>query len=46
MIYNSALGKVIRERTKQKYQAGDLPKEPNMLYFLWQDNNAIINKNP
>jgi hypothetical protein len=45
MIYNSALGKVVRERTEQECQAGDLPKEPDMLYFLWQNNNAVIGKN-
>jgi hypothetical protein len=34
MIYNSALGEVIGRKTEQKYQTGDLPKKPNMLYFL------------
>jgi hypothetical protein len=45
MIYNSALDKVIGGRTEQECQAGDLPKEPDMLCFLWQDNNAVIGKN-
>ena len=34
MIYNSVLDKIIRGRTEQKYQTGDLPKEPDVFYFL------------
>jgi hypothetical protein len=45
-IWDSALGKVCGGRKPSQCKEGMDPKDPDVLVFLWQDNNSVIGKTP
>jgi len=45
-IWDSACGKACGGRKLSQCKEGETPKDPDVLVFLWQDNNSVIGKIP
>ena len=43
-IWDSAIGSVCGGRKLSECKEGELPRNPDILVFLWQDNNSVIGK--
>jgi hypothetical protein len=45
-IWDSACGNICGGRKPSECKEGESPRDPDMLVFLWQDNNSVIGKIP
>jgi hypothetical protein len=45
-VWDSACGKVCGGRKLSECLEGESLRDPDVLVFLWQDNNAVIGKTP
>jgi hypothetical protein len=45
-VWDSAIGKVCGGKKPSECEEGGSPKNPDILVFLWQDNNSVIGKTP
>jgi hypothetical protein len=45
-VWNSAVGKVYGGRKPSECKESESSKDPDILVFLWQDNNSVIGKTP
>jgi hypothetical protein len=45
-VWDSAIDKVCGGKKPSECKEGESLKDPDVLVFLWQDNNSVIGKTP